>query len=367
MSKTKLNWQTIYLNYSPKLLGICRRYITDLQNAEDIVQDSFMTAIQKNHQLKDEKAIFGWLKKIVVNNALQFIRKTSKDTFITTESSEIPDNTLTEMTTSATDEKKHILIYDFTREELLKSIDSLPSHHKSVFNLYYIENYSHAEISSLLEIPVNTSKSHLMRAKKSIQSYLITHFVNNETPKNKTAQLLVFLGFSGLVWAQNFQSKFLDFTISPSKNFEIPSDINSNTISFSSTQNFWKEKAIIGSTFFIIIVGSILFFSPKNSLSKTFNSNISNFKAVENVVTIDQSKANILKELSSNKGLENVKPVQNSDVEISKDLKQENHSIKTKNLVSSKPITKKDSSETVSHKVIVVKKIIQRDTIFIER
>lgn len=361
---SKLNWQTIYLDHSPKLLGICRRYITDLQNAEDIVQDSFMTALQKNHQLKDEKAIFGWLKKIVVNNALQFIRKTSKETFITTEPSEIPD-TLTEMTTSATDEKKHILAYDFTREELLKSIDSLPSHHKSVFNLYYIENYSHAEISSLLEIPVNTSKSHLMRAKKSVQNYLITHFVNNETPKNKTAQLLVLFGFGGLLWAQNFQSKFSDFVISPSKNFEIPSDINSNTISFSSTQNFWKEKAIIGTTFFIIIVGSILFFSPKNSLSKTFNSNISNFKAVENVVTIDQSNANISKELSSNKGLENVKTVQNS--EISKDLKQENHSIKTKNLVSSKPITKKDSAETVSYKVIVVKKIIQRDTIFIER
>lgn len=348
-------------------MGICRRYITDIQNAEDIVQDSFITAIQKNHQLKDEKAIFGWLKKIVVNNALQFIRKASKDAFITTENSEIPDNTLTEITTSAMDEKKHILTYDFTREELLKSIDSLPSHHKSVFNLYYIENYSHAEISGLLEIPVNTSKSHLMRAKKSVQNYLITHFVNNETPKNKTAQLLVFLGFGGLLWAQNFQSKFSDFTISPSKNFEIPSDINTNTISFSSTQNFWKEKAIIGTTFFIIIVGSILFFSPKNSLNKTFNLNISNSKPVENIVTVDQTKPNISNESSSNKDLENVKTAQKSDVENNKDLKQENHSIKTKNVVSSKPITQKYSAETLSHKVIVIKKIIQRDTVFIER
>ena len=170
--QTKLNWQKIYLDYSPKLLGICRRYIADLQAAEDIVQDSFMTAIQKNYQLKNEQAIFGWLKKIVVNNALQFIRKTSKDTFSTTEPSEIPD-ILTEMTTFAMDEKKHILAYDFTREELLKSIDSLPWHHKSVFNLYYIENYSHAEISGILEIPVNTSKSHLLRAKK-IGSKLFT-------------------------------------------------------------------------------------------------------------------------------------------------------------------------------------------------
>ncbi|WP_265428010.1 RNA polymerase sigma factor [Chryseobacterium sp. YIM B08800] len=364
--QNKLNWQKIYLDHSPKLLGICRRYITDLQTAEDIVQDSFITAIQKNHQLKDEKAIFGWLKKIVVNNALQFIRKASKDTFITSETSEISD-TLTEMTASAMDEKKHILAYDFTREELLQSIDSLPSHHKSVFNLYYIENYSHAEISSLLKIPINTSKSHLMRAKKSVQSYLMTHFVNHETPKNKTAQLLVFLGFGGLLWAQNFQSKFSDFTIPLSKNFEIPSDIDSNTILFSSTENFWKQKAIIGTTFFIIIVGFILFFSPKNSLIKTFNSNISSSKPIESGATINQIKLNTDNKLPLNEGLENVKTVQNSVSENNKDLKSENRSFTTKNVVSSKPITQKDSAENVSHKVIVVKKIIQRDTVFIER
>lgn len=367
MSKAKLNWQTIYLDYSPKLLGICRRYIADLQTAEDIVQDSFITAIQKNHQLKDEKAIFGWLKKIVVNNALQFIRKASKDTFIATENSEIPDNTLTEITTSAMDEKKHILTYDFTREELLKSIDSLPSHHKSVFNLYYIENYSHAEISGLLEIPVNTSKSHLMRAKKSVQNYLMTHFVNNETPKNKTAQLLVFLGFGGLLWAQNFQSKFSDFAISPSKNFEIPSDISSNTLSFSSTHNFWKQKAIIGTTFFIIIVGSVLLFTPKNSLIKTFSSNILNSKSEENKNSNDQKKLNNNEEPLLSENLENLRISQKSVSENDQDLKSENHFIKTKNTVSSKIITHKDSSETVSHKVIVIKKIIQRDTIFIER
>ncbi|WP_294203271.1 sigma-70 family RNA polymerase sigma factor, partial [uncultured Chryseobacterium sp.] len=157
-----LNWQKIYLDYSPKLLGICRRYISDIYTAEDIVQDSFITAIQKNDQLNDEKALFAWLKKIVVNNALQHIRKHSKDTFVTTEPSEIPD-TYSEMDHSF-HEEKNIFIYDFTHEELLSSIDSLPPHHKSVFNLYFIENHSHAEISGLLGITVNTSKSHLLRA-----------------------------------------------------------------------------------------------------------------------------------------------------------------------------------------------------------
>ena len=205
-----------------------------------------------------------------------------------------------------------------------------------------------------------------MRAKKSVQNYLMTHFVNHETPKNKTAQLLVFFGFGGLLWAQNFQSKFSDFAISPSKNFEIPFDIPVGTISISPTQNSWKRKAIIGTAFFIIIVGFIMFFSPKNSLIKTFNSNISNSKPVENIVTIDQIKSNTDEKLPL-KGLENVKTAQKPVTETNKDLKSENRSVKTKNLVSSKPITKKDSTENVSHKVIVVKKIIQRDTIFIER
>ncbi|MFY1047630.1 RNA polymerase sigma factor [Chryseobacterium sp. GP-SGM7] len=359
----KLNWQKIYLDYSPKLLGICRRYIADLQTAEDIVQDSFMTAIQKNHQLKDEQAIFGWLKKIAINNALQFIRKTNKDTFITTEPSEIPD-TLTEMTTSAIDEKKHILAYNFTREELLKSIDSLPSHHKSVFNLYYIENYSHAEISGILEIPVNTSKSHLMRARKSVQNYLLAHFVNKESSKNKTAQILIFLGFGNLLWAQTLQSKFSDFKIPTAQNFEIPSDINSNAIIFSSSKNHWKEKAIIGTTFFIIIVGSILFFSPKNHAFTKENLSIVSSGSNKNSVLVAGNQDN---NKALEKGLKNEGISQNPNIEINENLNTEKTSIAAKNSVSSRIKFNKDSSETASHKVIIVKKIIQRDTIFIER
>ncbi len=366
MSQITTDWQKIYLDHSPKLLGICRRYITDIQTAEDILQDSFIMAIQKNHQLKDEHAVFAWLKKIVVNNALQFIRKTSKDTFIAIEPSEIPDP-FTEMTTSAIDETKNILAYNFTREELLKSIDNLPSHHKSVFNLYYIENYSHAEISSLMKIPVNTSKSHLMRAKKFVQNYLLTHFVTPETQKNKTAQLLIFIGFGGLLWAQTFQSTFSDFSISPSKNFEIPSEIPINNLTFSSG-NSWKQKVVIGCTFFIIVIGSIFFFKTNSSLVKTFNSDISDLEPKKQELSMNEIKVDHDHEIQPKESLEKVQVSQKSNSETKKDLEsQPLSSIKAKNLISSKTIIKKDSSENVSHKVIVVKKIIQRDTIYIER
>lgn len=273
MTKT-YNWQNIYSAYSPKLLGICRRYIQDIHTAEDIIQDSFITAIQKNHQLKDENAIFAWLKKIVVNNALQHLRSSNAHTFITTEPSEIPD------TPSAMEhhllEEKNAFIYDFTHQELLSSIDSLPPHHKSVFNLYFIENYSHAEISDVLEITVNTSKSHLLRAKKSIQNYLLNHVVNQNTPKKKTAQVLIFLGFGSLLWAQTFKAKFSDFSISPSRLFEIPESTglqnNGYAPSFKthSSQEFLRKVIIVGVGLFAVITGSI-FFLPQQTNSKFQN------------------------------------------------------------------------------------------------
>lgn len=365
MSQSLLNWQKIYLDHSPKLLGICRRYVPDIFAAEDIVHDSFITAIQKNGQLKDEKALFSWLKTIVVNNALQYLRQKSKETLLQTETSEIHDNHA-EMEQNFLEEK-HILAYDFTKEELLASIDQLPSHHKSVFNLYFIENHSHAEISKLLEIPVNTSKSHLMRAKKSVQNFLMTHYVNKETSKNKTAQLLIFFGFSGFLWGQTFQSKFLDFTISPSKNFEIPSDINVNQITFSSAKNFWKQKAVIGSTFFIIIVGSILFSNPKSTFNKALGFDNAKPELKEkNVLSNDNSKKMEVK-TQPDEDKNDVQIAQQIILENSDDLKQKSALIPAKSVVSSKTIIKKDSAETASHKVIVIKKIIQRDTVFIER
>lgn len=364
------NWQKIYINYSPKLLGICRRYIQDIYTAEDIVHDSFITAIQKNDQLNDEKALFAWLKKIVVNNALQHIRKHSKDTFISTEPSEIPD-TSTEMDHPIL-EDKNIFIYDFTNEELMSSIDSLPPHHKSVFNLYFIENHSHAEISGLLGITVNTSKSHLLRAKKSIQNYLLNNCVNQHTPKNKIAQVLVIFGLGGLLWAQTFQSKFADFKIASSRKLQIPSDIKTGSVMISSSNRSLQNKTVIGFTFLLIIITSLFLVNRKTNVP---------FK---NPTVAANGSGNTSKEIdeipvqNENPGLANegsVKPsVQNTfddiESEPTEHSSQKQHRNDEKIRVISKSIKNvinRDSLDEAPQKVIVVKKVISRDTIFIEK
>ncbi len=363
MSKTKPDWNKIYLGLSPKLLGICRRYIHDIYTAEDIVQDSFILAIQKNHQLKDEKALFAWLKKIVINNALQYIRKHSKDSFVTTEPSEIPD-TYSEMDHHLSEEK-NIFIYDFTNEELLSSIDSLPPHHKSVFNLYFIENYSHAEISNVLGITVNTSKSHLLRAKKSVQNYLLNNIVNHNTPKKKMAHLLVIFGLGGLLWSQTFQSKFADFKISPSKKIEIPENISINNSAFLVTSNHtWRKKLIIGFTILLIMVSFVIFLNPKKSWLKNSTHPVSSNKKTGTLLKSEKSIKNIplhLNDISDNENERTEKLKENSETEANSP--HQNLEIKTN--LKKAPI--KDSIKEVPQKVIVVKKIIQRDTIFVEK
>ncbi|MBK1897488.1 RNA polymerase sigma factor [Chryseobacterium paridis] len=365
MSNT--DWQKIYQENSPKLLGICRRYIQDIYAAEDIVQDSFIAALQNKHQLRDEKLLFAWLKKIVVNNALQYLRKSSKETFITTEPSEIPD-TLSEMSDPVSEDKKHIFIYDFTREELLSSIDNLPSHHKSVFNLYFIEKYSHSEISRLLGITVNTSKSHLLRAKKSIQNYLLSGIDQNTTKnKKKMTQLLVFFGLGSLVWAQTFRSKFSDFSITPSKIFEISESTKTNTTPPPLVPSqIWKKKVTISSIILLIIIASIFIITSKKShLSKETPT-----------ITSDKIQGRKTAEITSQKLTTSTTPI---DQSFDKTLDQNNNQVpdvkaqsmsKGKSADSkekSKKILLKDSVQNVPEKIIVVKKIIQRDTIFVER
>ncbi|MFC5873876.1 RNA polymerase sigma factor [Chryseobacterium arachidis] len=365
-NNSNLDWQKVYSNYSPKLLGICRRYIQDIYTAEDIVQDSFITAIQKNHQLHDEKALFAWLKKIVVNNALQHIRSHSKDTFVTTEPSEIPDM-YSEME-NQTLEEKNIFIYDFTNEELLSSIDNLPPHHKSVFNLYFIENHSHAEISSLLGITVNTSKSHLLRAKKSVQNYLLNNFVNHNTPKKKMAQLLVIFGLGGLLWAQTFQNKFAQFKIQPLKKLEIPSDHQINNSGFSSSNQAWKKKLMIGGTLLIIAIASVFLLNTRNSLI----SNNSSVPINKNQIGINPIQAR-KNEKKSNPNREKNPVGQhiNEPHSTHNDLQNVTESKeKEQSLVIKKNLKKtiiKDSVHEPSQKVIVVKKIVRRDTIFVEK
>ncbi|MDN3668443.1 sigma-70 family RNA polymerase sigma factor [Echinicola jeungdonensis] len=152
--------RALYEQYAPGFLAICKRYMKDGDQAEDVMIEGFMKIFEKLNQFEGKGSFEGWMKKIMVRQALLDLRKKRKiDIEINPElflNGKLPIYETSEL----------------EAEELLKMIQELPEGFRTVFNLYAIEGYSHKEIGDLLEISENTSKSQLCRARACLQKKL---------------------------------------------------------------------------------------------------------------------------------------------------------------------------------------------------
>lgn len=147
--------EELYKLYSPKLFGICLKYSGSRQQAEDNLQDGFVTIFEKIDQFQDKGSFEGWMKRILINTSLQKHRQ-QKVYGITNEEDLQEDEIEVE-----TDN----ISVDF----LLQCVQELPDRYRQVFNLYVLDGYSHKEISDLLSITEGTSKSNLARARTSLK------------------------------------------------------------------------------------------------------------------------------------------------------------------------------------------------------
>lgn len=145
----------VYENFAANMNAISYRYVNDENAAEEIVSSAFIKAFGKLDQLDDFNKFGGWLKKIVVNLCMDYLRvnKVKPDN--------IEDHSYKLF--SSHDEEP---MSRMGLEELLALIEKLPEGYKVVFNLFEIEGYSHNEIAEMLGITVSTSKSQLMKSKK---------------------------------------------------------------------------------------------------------------------------------------------------------------------------------------------------------
>jgi len=152
----------LYKLFSSKLFSVCLKYSKNTAEAEDNLQDAFLTIFEKIKQFKHKGSFEGWLKRITVNTVLQRYRKEKVFDIITDEIAE--DNDI------------DIEDNDVSIDYLLKIIQELPDRYRLVFNLYVLDGYSHNDIAQMLEINIGTSKSNLARArqilKKTIENYL---------------------------------------------------------------------------------------------------------------------------------------------------------------------------------------------------
>ena len=150
--------KALYDRYSGKMLGICMRYARDKSEAEDFVQEGFIKVFKNIKSLRNPNQLEGWMEKIMVNTALEHIRKNKRT-----------NNVETSLNDSMDVEEEEQVTSDLSRRELLNVIQSLPAGFRAVFNMYAIEGYSHKEISKELGISEGTSKSQYARAKTMLQ------------------------------------------------------------------------------------------------------------------------------------------------------------------------------------------------------
>lgn len=148
----------MYDTFAPKMLSVCRQYITDIQHAEDVMISGFIKIFARLDQFRNEGSFEGWIRRIMVNECISHLRVEKRMTPI--------DDELNEVWVPATIES------EMTVNEIQALIDGLPDGSKMVFNLYVMESFTHKEIAEQLGISEGTSKSQLAYARKKLQELL---------------------------------------------------------------------------------------------------------------------------------------------------------------------------------------------------
>lgn len=158
--------QIFYESFYRTMLGVCLRYASNSSEAQDFLHDGFVKAFNKLKDFKNAGSLEGWLRRIMVNNAIDEIRR--KREIFTQEN----DSVLINLSEDELDEKEKEMLIQAKAEEIVKMIQKLTPAYRTVFNMYVIEEYSHKEIAEELGISVGTSKSNLAKAKMKIRELL---------------------------------------------------------------------------------------------------------------------------------------------------------------------------------------------------
>lgn len=153
----------LYEQYAPGMLGVCMRYTADYATSQDMLQDGFIKVFTKLESFTGEGAFGGWVRRIFVTTCLEFLRQ--KNALDNAED-------ISEVVHIGIDGHEDVLD-SLTAADLMECVAKLPSGYRTVFNMYAVEGYSHAEIAEELQISENTSRSQFMRARNMLQKFVV--------------------------------------------------------------------------------------------------------------------------------------------------------------------------------------------------
>ena len=149
----------LYERYAPRFFALCKRYVKTNEDAEDVLVEGFFKIMTRIDQYTGEGNFEGWMRRIMVNESLMFLRKANTQPY-------------TEEIVNLEYSDNYDVVDELAAQDILQLLDKLPDGYRTIFNLYVLEGLKHREIAELLGISINTSKSQLILAKKRMQELM---------------------------------------------------------------------------------------------------------------------------------------------------------------------------------------------------
>lgn len=152
--------RSVYEQHAPQMLAVCLRYVHDRSEAEGVMVSGFLKVFDKIGQFSGEGSFEGWIRRIMVNESLLYLRKNRKA------------HMMVDVEAAHREVHTEDVSHQLAAEDLMALVGKLPEGYRTVFNLYAIEGFSHKEIAEQLGISENTSKSQLSRARNLLQQHV---------------------------------------------------------------------------------------------------------------------------------------------------------------------------------------------------
>jgi RNA polymerase sigma-70 factor (ECF subfamily) len=156
--------KAIYDRYAAAMMSVCVRYVTDRETARDLLQEGFIKLFTKIDSFTGAGAFGGWVRRIFVTTSLEYLRQ--NDALKQSASIEEYGNYI--------ENDDVTVLQKISADDLMACVAQLSDGYRTVFNLYAIEGYSHAEIAEMLGISEATSRSQFMRARKILQKNVLS-------------------------------------------------------------------------------------------------------------------------------------------------------------------------------------------------
>ncbi len=169
----KKSQQMLYETFYGKMLAVCLRYANDTNEAQDILHDGFIKVFINLKKFKNKGSLEGWIRRIIVNNAIDHVR--NKKIFFIDETEHNISETLEDE-----DLLQDIETIKIKAEVIIKLIQKLTPAYQTVFNMYVIDEYTHKEIAEILNINIGTSKSNYFKAKQKIKEYYLEYIKTHD-------------------------------------------------------------------------------------------------------------------------------------------------------------------------------------------